>query len=131
MPHFKNSSTSTITTDIGDERYRLEPGETAEIPARLTYVIARRGLPLVEVPLREVDEKKIVRPGPVPPPRRVKVPGVASGNTVERGAADAEDTAGERAPRELVAGDEGDGGIPVLPPAVARGAAARHAAKSS
>lgn len=63
-----------LTFDVGDEHFRVAPGEVCEISKRYEYVVASRGLPLKRVTHEELAGARVVestaavqgRPRPAP-----------------------------------------------------------------
>lgn len=82
MPFFRSIAAQPITFDAGDTRYIVPPGGVCELDRRVAYVPKARGLPLVAVERSDVRDEPVVDGAPVPPPRKVRVRGVASGETV-------------------------------------------------
>lgn len=64
MPIFKNISGSTLSFEVGKERFDVPPGESCEIPRALAYVVEARGLPLVRHAGEATVEATDARPAP-------------------------------------------------------------------
>jgi len=113
MTLFRSTASVPITFDAGDTRYTVPPGEVCEIEKRYAYLPSARGLPLVAVDRKDVGEGDVVEGVPVPPPKRTRVRGVASGRSVLE-SDDGEDRVGEpisearAALLELAPSDDGD-----------------------
>lgn len=137
MPLFRSTSDRVITFDAGDTRYVVPPGGICELDKRVSYVPRVRGLPLVAVDRKDVPADAAVIDGaPVLPPKRTRIRGVASGQTVLE-SDDADDRVGEpiseaRASLAALAegaalggDDDGDGESAVVPAVVAKAVRAR------
>lgn len=85
MPHFRNTTRHDLAFDAGDLHFAVPPGAVCAIDQRVKYIVHARGLPLVEVPSKDLTRaelRSVVEGVSVPPPRPRRVRGVASGNTV-------------------------------------------------
>lgn len=68
MSRFKNTAGRALRVELGDVAYALREGGVVEIPARLDYVVAARGLKLA--PTTE-PEAGVTRENLLPPPAGV------------------------------------------------------------
>lgn len=83
MTLFRSTASTTISFDVGDTRYVVPPGAVCDLEKRYAYVPGARGLPIVEVDRKDVKADEAVLEGaPVPPPKRTRERGVASGRAV-------------------------------------------------
>lgn len=63
MPRFQLTAPRACVFEIGDRRYDVPVGGVVEIPDELTFVIERRGLPLVAAPDAEGPTARVVLEG--------------------------------------------------------------------
>lgn len=138
MPLFRSTASVPIQFDAGETRFVVPAGAAVEIERRYEYIPAARGLPLVQIERSSLaKDEPVIEGSDAPKPKRTRVRGVASGQTVLE-SDDGDDRVGEpisEARASLVAlaegavvGDdsEADGEPVALPTVVAKAARARR-----
>ncbi len=134
---FRSTSSNPITFDAGDLRFVVPPGAAVEIERRYAYVPSARGLPLVQIERSAlVKDEPVIEGVDAPKPKRTRVRGVASGQTVLE-SEDGDDRVGEPISEARLAlmdlqdtsaasGDDGDAEPSALPAVVAKAARSRR-----
>lgn len=77
--YFRNDTTRTLDFDVEGERFVVPPGGGCEIPRRLAYVIASRGLPLTKLEDGDALPGALVEPTRVAARPNRPPPGVHTG----------------------------------------------------